>query len=69
MRLEGKVAVVTGSARGLGKAIVERLAREGAKVVVTDVNRGGMYRNSERDHCKRRRCTSGKMRRDKQGIG
>lgn len=41
MRLEGKVAVVTGSARGLGKAIVERLAREGAKVVVTDVNEEG----------------------------
>jgi len=41
MRLEGKVAVVTGSARGLGKAIVERLAKEGAKVVVTDVNEEG----------------------------
>lgn len=41
MRLEGKVAIVTGSARGLGKAIVERLAREGAKVVVTDVNEAG----------------------------
>lgn len=41
MRLEGKVAVVTGSARGLGKAIVERLAKEGAKVVVTDLNEQG----------------------------
>lgn len=41
MRLKGKVAVVTGSARGLGKSIVERLAKEGAMVVVTDVNEEG----------------------------
>ena len=38
MRLEGKIAIVTGSARGLGEAIVLRLAREGARVVVSDLN-------------------------------
>ena len=36
--LTGKVAIVTGSARGLGAATARRLAEEGAKVVITDIN-------------------------------
>jgi NAD(P)-dependent dehydrogenase (short-subunit alcohol dehydrogenase family) len=37
-RVLGKIAVVTGAASGLGKSIALMLAREGAKVVATDVN-------------------------------
>lgn len=35
MRLQGKVALVTGSSRGIGEAIARGYAREGAKVIIT----------------------------------
>jgi NAD(P)-dependent dehydrogenase (short-subunit alcohol dehydrogenase family) len=38
MRLQDKVAVVTGAASGMGKAIAELYAKEGAKVIVADLN-------------------------------
>src|SRR3546814_3506860 len=37
-RVEGKVVLITGAAHGLGKADAEALAREGARVIVADVD-------------------------------
>ena len=37
-RLDGRVALVTGAASGIGKATAQRLAEEGAAVLLTDVN-------------------------------
>ncbi|ADB52394.1 SDR family NAD(P)-dependent oxidoreductase [Conexibacter woesei] len=37
-KLEGKVAIITGAGQGIGLAIARRYAREGAKVVLADIN-------------------------------
>ncbi len=38
MKLAGKSALITGAARGIGRAVAERYVREGARVAVSDVN-------------------------------
>ena len=48
MRFEGKNAVVTGGARGIGAATAERLASEGARVVVADFDEAGAHETAER---------------------
>jgi NAD(P)-dependent dehydrogenase (short-subunit alcohol dehydrogenase family) len=43
-RVEGKIALVTGAAQGLGEAAARMLVREGAQVAVTDINAEGAER-------------------------
>lgn len=47
MRLENKVAVVTGASSGLGKAIAEMFLKEGAKVVFSDLNQSADWVENE----------------------
>jgi NAD(P)-dependent dehydrogenase (short-subunit alcohol dehydrogenase family) len=42
MRLENKTAIVTGSGGGIGRATALRLAKDGAAVIVCDVNQAGI---------------------------
>jgi 2-hydroxycyclohexanecarboxyl-CoA dehydrogenase len=46
-RLKDKVAIVTGSAQGIGRAIAMRLASEGAKVAIADLDVDGANRTAE----------------------
>src|SRR5699024_291272 len=47
MRIENKVAIVTGAASGMGKAIAIEYAKQGAKVVVSDMNEEGAFAVAE----------------------
>ncbi len=46
-RLRGKRAVVTGAAAGIGRATAELFAREGARLVITDINAAGLIQLQE----------------------
>jgi len=50
MRFKDKVAIVTGGASGIGAATVRALAKEGAKVLVADINLFG-FRYSDFGFC------------------
>ena len=45
--LAGRLALVTGGARGIGRAVCQVLARDGAKVVVADLDKGGCEQTLE----------------------
>jgi 2-hydroxycyclohexanecarboxyl-CoA dehydrogenase len=46
-KLDGKIAIVTGAGQGIGRGIAEKLAAEGATVVVTDVNEATAKKTAE----------------------
>jgi 3-oxoacyl-[acyl-carrier protein] reductase len=48
MRLEGKAAIVTGAAKGIGAAIVEACVREGARVAALDLDGAGVEALAEK---------------------
>jgi 3-oxoacyl-[acyl-carrier protein] reductase len=48
MKLENKAAIVTGSGSGIGQATALRLAKEGAAIVVCDVNQSGLEETVQR---------------------
>ena len=54
-RLTGKVAIVTGAAQGIGRAIASRLADEGAKVALADIQFDSAERAGEPAKTGRRR--------------
>ena len=45
--LEGKVAIVTGAARGMGRAVAERLSAAGAGLVINDLDADGAKRTAD----------------------
>ena len=47
MRLKNKVAFITGSASGIGKEIATLFAREGAKIVIADLNKDAAVATAE----------------------
>lgn len=57
-RLSGKVAIVTGSAHGIGKATALRLAHEGADIIIADIDIGGAEHTAQEIRTTPRRASA-----------
>ena len=55
MGLSGRVAVITGGAQGIGKAVAKRLIKEGMKVVIVDIDEEGGLETIDEFGCPGRR--------------
>ena len=67
-QLDGKVAIVTGSGRGIGQQIALRLVRDGAKVVVNDIDDAPAKETIGADREARRQGGGLQRRRHRQGL-
>ena len=47
MKLENKIAVITGAGSGIGRGVAKRFTEEGAKLVLGDVNPDGLQQTAE----------------------
>jgi NAD(P)-dependent dehydrogenase (short-subunit alcohol dehydrogenase family) len=47
MKLDGKVSIITGSASGIGRASAREFAKEGAQVIIADVNLAGAHETAQ----------------------
>ena len=45
-RLQGKVGIITGAVRGIGRATAERFCEEGASLVIADIDRDGIEKTA-----------------------